>query len=344
MRFAGIPRLAVGLLLAVTACESDLSNAVFEADEVFLDAVPRRELLVLAPGTRSAALVAREDSAFSGGLETATAALGPGTAELYRLTRGVTWSIDHQIFGTLRAVEAVVARPPTTRTENTRTWGPFREALSPVEVRFVMARDADARVTYAFEQRVPGGAFRAAVRGAFTPDAGAEPEGGRDETVSADTLEGAGEIEFDLTAFGGQGRVAVDFDRHAGGVDFTLELEAFPEGGPAEAPGDARYVARRGEDGAGELTFTALREDGQRWAMKSRWTADGAGRADARITAGAGGDGVVTECWDTDFERVYAAGDVETGDLAECAFREASLPAADFSKSAFGFRAPDVSK
>lgn len=304
--------LAVALLLGLTACESDLSNEVFTADEAFLNAVPRRAMLRLA--TDPEVTAADADSA---ALETAAQALGPSTAELYRMTRDVTWSLDHQILGTLRAVEEITARPPTTRTDDTRTWGPFREALSPYEVRFVMARGADAEITYAFEQRVVGGDagtgdFQAAVSGGWAP---------------TDGVFGEGEIDFDLGVFGGQGHVTTIFERHAGGVDFTMELERFADG--ADGLANARYVAHRGQDGGGELAFVYLRDDGQRWDLKSRWLADGAGRADARITAAGGGAGVVTECWDTDFDRVYASGDVESGDAGDCVFAERSLPEAD---------------
>lgn len=361
MRWTGIwKRGSMALPFVLSACESDLSNAVFDADETFLEAVPRREQLRLAPETATPESPRPDEVSAQGGMESASLALGPETAELYRLTRAVTWSIDHQIFGTLRAVEDLVSRPPTTRTAETRIWGPYREALSPFEVRFVMARDADARVTYAFEQRTPGGEFRIAVGGSFRPDdadgqdADGQDTAGRDtagkDTAGEDTAEqavesrtGQGEIHFDLSAFGGQGQVDVQFERHLGGVDFTLDLSAVTEGATATDPGDARYAAHRGEDGSGALTFVALREDGQRWDLKSRWRADGAGRADARITT-AGAAGLVTECWDTDFARTYASGDLETGEVADCAFPERLLPDDDFSKSVFGSGTAGVSK
>ena len=63
--------------------------------------------------------------------------------------------------------------------------------------------------------------------------------------------------------------------------------------------------------------------------MRARWTAAGAGRADAEAHGADAGDGVlVTECWDTSFDEVYAQGFTSDGGVASegnpssCAFLE----------------------
>jgi hypothetical protein len=217
-----------------TACESTLTNDVFSADVAYLDAVPRRAVLHLAGAPTV------ETSVQTAGLETATRALGPNPAELWRLTREITWQIDHQIFGVLSEVEAVVEAPPTERGDARRIWGPYREALSPVEVRLVVSRRLPGHFEYAYEQRPPGGEYVAPVRGTWAPSRG---------------LFGSGTVLFDFAAAGGAGRVEVDFERHAGGVDFVLDLEGLADETTGEAA-DAPYEARRDENGAGELAFT----------------------------------------------------------------------------------------
>lgn len=309
---------AMCLLAApLCACESDLSNDVFHADEAFLQAVPRRAVLHL--------------SATPDRLETASQALGSDTAELYRVTRDVTYSVDHQVFGTLRGVEDIVTQPPTERSANRRVWGPYREALSPVEVRFVMDRGGDDHFTYAFEQRPVGGTFAPVVHGDWAPAGAATGEAG------------AGAFTVELAQFGGAGQVEVEFTRHAGGVDFDLALV-----GVADAPGlpttDARYLARRAPDGAGELIVAYPAEQTGVWHLKSRWQADGAGRGDAWLESPEGQRVEVSECWDTDFDRVYATGVGEVGDASACVFADRSLPDADFEKFLFGFGGAGVSE
>lgn len=321
-----ISTLACLLAAPLCACESDLSNDVFHADEAFLQAVPRRAVLHLSATPESVEAAQ--------GLETAARALGAETAELYRVTRNVTYSVDHQIFGTLRGVEDIVALPPTERTDDRRVWGPYREALSPVEVRFVMDRGDDDHFTYAFEQRPVGGVFAPVVHGDWAPAGAATDEAG----------EGAFTVE--LAQFGGAGRVEVEFVRHAGGVDFDLALL-----GVADAPGlattDARYLARRAPDGGGELIVAYPAEETGVWHLKSRWQADGAGRGDAFLETDAGERVEVSECWDTDFDRVYASAPGEAGtagDAAACVFADRSLPEDDFEKSLFGFGEAGVSE
>jgi hypothetical protein len=298
---------ALALLATGGGCESTLSNDVFSADIAYLNAVPRRAVLHLASTPSPEA-----DTATSSALETASNALGAGTAELWRMTRTVTWQIDHRIFGVLRELEAVTDTAPTVREDTRRIWGPYRDALSPVEVRLVVTRPATGRYAYAYEQRIPGGEYTAPVSGTWRPTRG---------------VFGSGTIRFDFAAAGGRGRVDVAFERHAGGVDFTLDLDGLVDETTGE-PMHTRYEARRDETGAGELTFTSDAA-GERWAMRSQWRADGSGRADARVVGAEGAEGaIVRECWDTAFERVFAESpEGSVGDPEACVFEPAEPPA-----------------
>jgi hypothetical protein len=313
-RAAGVALAALALLATGGGCESTLSNDVFSADIAYLNAVPRRAVLHLASAPSP-----EVDTAASSALETASNALGPGTAELWRMTREVTWQIDHQIFGVLRELEAVTDTAPTVREDTRRIWGPYRDALSPVEVRLVVTRPAPGRYAYAYEQRAPGGRYTAPVSGTWRAARG---------------VFGQGTILFDFAAAGGQGRVDVAFERHAGGVNFTLDLDGLADETTGEI-GSARYEARRDDAGAGELAFTyQAAAAGQRWAMRSQWRADGSGRADARVVAAEGADGadgadgaIVRECWDTAFERVFAESpEGSIGDPEACVFEPAEPP------------------
>ena len=66
--------------------------------------------------------------------------------------------------------------------------------------------------------------------------------------------------------------------------------------------------------------------------LRSRWEANGSGRADARV---AGGDlgatqAIASECWGTSFQRTFYTDNASfaptEGDPATCAFATADLP------------------
>jgi hypothetical protein len=300
---------ALALLATGGGCESTLSNDVFSADIAYLNAVPRRAVLHLASTPSPEA-----DTATSSALETASNALGAGTAELWRMTRTVTWQIDHR---NLR-------RPARARgrdghgADGPRRHPPDLGAVPGCPVagggppRRHPPRHRPLRVR--LRTADPRGRIHCAGQRHLATHAGCV-------RVRHDSVR--------LRGGGGRGRVDVAFERHAGGVDFTLDLDGLVDETTGE-PMHTRYEARRDETGAGELTFTSDAA-GERWAMRSQWRADGSGRADARVVGAEGAEGaIVRECWDTAFERVFAESpEGSVGDPEACVFEPAEPPASE---------------
>ena len=95
----------------------------------------------------------------------------------------------------------------------------------------------------------------------------------------------------------------------------------------SDAPATADVGSQMKADGSGTLAFDALSSDATR--VRSRWNPSGAGRADVEAQDGDAGTAfLVTECWDSSFERVYALGRTpdggvaSEGDASACAFSE----------------------
>lgn len=281
------------LLALTTGCGDAFSNAVFDTDQAFLDAVPRaRDLRLTGPLAEDG--VIRQ-------------ALIGQTAELYAVTRSTTLQVDRAVFHQLREVERLVAEPPTERGEDRRVWGPFRHPLDDFETRFVMTR-ADGAFEYAYQTRPAsgGGDFEVAIDGRFDPER---------------SRVGAGQLTFHL----GAGAFTVTYVlEEDGSVDMELAARALD--GDGDTGYDANYAYRRDAGGTGDFEMAVRGANGDTFELRTRWTAAGPGRADVR-----GGDGVrthmVSECWDAVFARTwYDAGALEEGDAGSCAFAEAALP------------------
>src|SRR5690606_12171163 len=92
----------------------------------------------------------------------------------------------------------------------------------------------------------------------------------------------------------------------------------------ADRSGDVQFALDADIDESGSLREQAL--------IRSRWQADGQGRADAMVSGGDLGDLTVTatECWDAQFRRVFYGDSGEwlptEGDAASCTYTEAALP------------------
>jgi hypothetical protein len=133
----------------------------------------------------------------------------------------------------------------------------------------------------------------------------------------------------------GEGTLAVTYNLEGEPKTLTVNWEDI--GGDPTASVEYKYAET--QDGAGDFQFTALAdsEDPGPLAdvieMRSRWTASGAGRADARIASGDNPEVLqvtASECWSSSFALVYRTDTADwmptIGDPAACAFTSPALP------------------
>jgi len=255
-------------------------------------------------------------------------------ATFYLFTASTTEDINRLVGTVLLWVDTITHdyRPTwVDRSRDSATWGPWSTALDPVETLLWIDRDAETGVTaWGFDQW-PRDATQddAATVILGEVDAGATREVSTGRfTIDFDTIHALDPTE-ETTGF-----FAVDYDIGEDGVSGTASFERF---GPEAI--DASYAYAQTFDGEGRMDLTVVSDLNpgggagldETWDVRSRWLANGSGRADVRVTGGdLGGDTItVIECWDTSFARVYYtedwSGTVE-GDPAACVYADAEFP------------------
>ena len=249
----------------------------------------------------------------------------------YQITRGVSVHLNGGMAWVLITVRVISLFPPTEVDGNSFTWGPWDGgALNPSIYRLRMSSPADGTWEWSLEGRrkaEPSAAFQAVASG--VAHKGRPGRGTGSYTLDFETAE-----YLDPAGNNGHGEVSVSYDLESAPAHVTLDATADENG----APVDWHYEYAEHADGAGDfqLRATADLDNGglpELAEIRSRWLATGAGRSDARVT---GGDLAVSlsvtasECWDTNFGRVYyadSAGWLPTeGTAAACAVTGALFP------------------
>ncbi len=259
-------------------------------------------------------------------------------ADYYVLTRQVTRDLNAGAAWVLLVVHAVVQFPATTIEDNVYTWGPWSDgALDPAEWQLVVTANDDDTYDWQLEGRsksTPEDGFIAVISGHAVP--GDEPHRGTgDFTIDFDAGERVNPI--DNTPDTGLVNVSYDLENRDGtAASVTIHAEGVDS---LANPATFDYSYAENDDGSGDFQFALegdLEENGsssEQALIRSRWLADGTGRADALLSAGDLGDLEVeaSECWDEQFERTYYTDSVNfsptEGDPASCAYDEVALPA-----------------
>jgi hypothetical protein len=273
--------------------------------------------------------------------ETSENALIAETSEFYQLTRDVSRSINGGVVWVLTLIHSVVQYPVTDVADNTATWGPWTDALSPNTYKVMVTKVSDAEYSYVFQGKPKGSAdtaFVTVLSGTHRPtlDAGGE--------IVERFGQGSLLLDWDAAAtlpeHGKEiGKANINYARTAPGT--TAEVVAkFTQVKDDEHPGrrvDADYQYSENADGSGTLEFTytpdpaSVTDGPARFTFSSRWLSTGTGRADVKATGGevpADVEATASECWDTFFKSTYMTASwdpaVGWGDASACVFATAS--------------------
>jgi hypothetical protein len=142
-----------GLLLALLCACGNLSNE----DVAFLEAIPQKQLLHVEVPQGSAA-------------QTLCAI---GSADVYASAKTIGQGLNGGVDAILSLVDAIRAVTPTSRDDDSRTWGPFDDKDHPgVKIQVVMVRELDATYTpwrwiYTISASRPPGAWLPILEGEF---------------------------------------------------------------------------------------------------------------------------------------------------------------------------------
>ncbi len=250
-------------------------------------------------------------------------------SDYYLLTARVTDDVNAMIALPLILIDLITDTPPSD-IDDERThavWGPYSDALDPVETALHVEHYADDSWEWYFVQK-PANAddaeYTDVIRG--TVDAGSTREVHSGQfAIAFDVMQ---ELDPNVAL---SGVFVSEYDVNATDVTATALFSEVAE--HDGEPIDALYAYEQVHDGEGAMDLGWLADidddgDDESHIVRSRWTAEGAGRSDAYLTGGTLGDLVFneSECWDEHFDPVYNSNnwsEEETGDVADCAFAEA---------------------
>ncbi len=253
-------------------------------------------------------------------------------SEFYLMTAEVTENVNGLVGSVLFMVDHITStyEPSWSSSEaNTALWGPWAEPLDSAETRLWVHHDEATDIyTWGFDQRLKNddeAVWSTVIAGQV--DAGATEDASSGWfAIDFDTM-----YELDPTT-DAVGAFVCEYDLDEEGVSGTALFDDFGEpGGSDFADAAYHYEQVHGGEGLMDLVRTIDLNPGsgtdEILVIRSRWTQDGEGRADAYATGGDLGEelGTATECWDTSFESVYYTDNysgTETGDADLCVYEE----------------------
>jgi hypothetical protein len=222
------------------------------------------------------------------------------SAEFYRSTRTTVRDLDGTADAFLSLLDHVRANAPSERQPNSRVWGPFPIAESPLWLaRLVITRMPGTPVvfSYSIEFRAKADAadaWQPLITGSFSPGPDARHGDGQLEFQSA-AARAAG---YPLGGLAGVYSLRIDYKTDAFPLHIKIDLVSFP------AMATASYEHNEQQDGSGSMHFTFPTPGPVVTSLEinARWLGSGAGRADVKVLAGVplavGLTG--TDCWGID--------------------------------------------
>ncbi|HYY52340.1 MAG TPA: hypothetical protein VE755_05695 [Myxococcales bacterium] len=228
---------------------------------------------------------------------------------------------------------------PTTCDATSCTWGPGSDALSRVDYKLVVSRDADGvSFDWTLSGAVkPGTTFVTFASGVATP--GPQRHHGS----------GSFQIDFDAAAqlaiFGdpaqdqqATGQMNVVSYSNVGPAQLTVNFNGARDGKQPTQRNNIVYAYANDNSGGGDLDFALHNTTtGDRFSVHSRWKNDGRGRSDV-AGLGSGYDIALSECWGpAPFIVTYFSstlkivvdpwGGPDSGAESQCAYASASFSA-----------------
>ena len=281
-----------------------------ELPDDFKNAIPSSEIVKLKVpeaqnGTAAQALHA------AGYEESSKAVYYLQTINAVRDLNGMTWALLHFI-------EDITSYPYTSEVENGYVWGPFTPALSLVTIKFILKKDGNL-FSYNLQMRPKEDAdadFKNVLSGSYEPEDGA---------LKSD---GFMELDYDMASNLDEttqavGKLTFVYDTTQNHRIIDITFEDFMDQNMDE-PINAVYSYAEEADHSGSYGFNMTadvhKDDPQnqdltlkeKMTINVRWTAEGSGRADVKVT-----DGdlplvqppfekyQVSECWDQYFNQVF---------------------------------------
>ncbi len=235
-------------------------------------------------------------------------------AELAQDTHNGISNVNTMLDEVLGLVDAIRSYEPTSRTSDSRTWGPFADSNHPGwEWKLLITRQADG-TTFDYDLSVQN--TKAAVptwvdfvTGTFDLAGGVKQGNG---TVSAD-FSALAAASFPLDANTSPlATLTITYQNYqtpGSPVSVMLEIDRV-KADPTTGVTKVTFMYEILTDGSGEIAFTLVGNVIPGPAIETldinaQWLPTGAGRATLSVASGDGAGMTQTECWDATFEATY---------------------------------------
>ncbi|HVV52936.1 MAG TPA: hypothetical protein VHO06_24960 [Polyangia bacterium] len=298
------------LLVAAAACALAACGNYSNEDLLFMSAVPSSQQLALV----------------------LPASTNPNQAELAADTHNGIATVNGLLDDVLGLVDAVRSYEPTSRTPDSRTWGPFADSHNAGwQWRLVVTLEADG-TTFDYhldteDTAAAAPAWIAFFTGTFDA-AGGVKQGSGSVTVDFASLGDAG---FPLDANTDELQTLTityqNYQTPGSPVSVTLMIQRkTPD--PTTGLTAVTFSYQILSDGSGQIAYTLVGDfvpgpaGAETVTIDAAWIPSGAGKATEAIVSGDGMGLTRTQCWDASFEQTYnnvpwmAASDM--GDPASC--------------------------
>lgn len=247
-------------------------------------------------------------------------------AELAKSTHSAIKNVNDTLTSVLGLVDGIRAFEPTSRTSDSRTWGPYRDDKhAGWSWRLEVTRLSATTFAYQLEAQSPALVWSPFLTGSFDGQGGAR-QGSGSFTADFARLRGAGfPADPDTDNLADLAIAYQNFDQPGAPVEVTMTMDTV---NPAEnGASSLSIVYEIFADQSGQMAFTLTGNLIGGAAIEtvdvdSQWLPSGAGQA---VLSVASGDGVglkQTECWNSAFGATFndkpwsAAEDV--GTAADC--------------------------
>ncbi len=296
-------------LFVLCACGGSWSNKDLE----FVSTLPSRDAL-------SSNLPQPKAGSPLTGVSTRHDGLNVGDpSQAYARTRKASADFNSILDFLLGVVEKVRALPPSARTADSRTWGPYSDPNNPgFRFRLTITQLDLTHYRWAIESLPQTGDAFPIVTGAFE--------------ATASLLEGKGAMTVHVKEFRDRLKVSPDLARldqiaigYVTDSDPRLSrLEFTVAPGAVSGLSSIGYTAREKSDGSGAMRFlfTTLDPNVTELEIGSVWLHSGAGVAVMTVKKGSYAGATAVECWDEGFVVTYAAeswpGGAVSGKQSDC--------------------------
>lgn len=253
-------------------------------------------------------------------------------AELAKQTHSATRTFNTLLKNVLGMVDLIRSFSPSSRTKNSRTWGPIPAEQPGFQWRFVMTRESSQPATFGYRlelQRVgdPPDAWIPWVTGGFIASSGAARRGEGWFNVETDKLRAA-DFPFEKPDDQKLKSLSVSYSTKAFPISVTVDLTTNPSLSDTTVTNTLHYEYGAQADGQGAMRFEVTAD----WVpatpafetliVTARWLPHGEGRAEATIKLGDGAGLTQTQCWDSSFRLTYNHEPWATvhnrGDILDC--------------------------